>query len=278
MTNLRCTTDHHAVSPLNIRPVESGIIPDHFSTSWKTYPAHQDLSKRARPTPAVVRRKGKRKTNIRSPRSMPAHCRAGKSGGWSALCCERSFNHTSLVGIVISTDRPKSVRNHYVIEVFDGVCELSLCFLDFSVGVGAFVLELSLICSFFHDNISSFLDLSFSKKKTAFAAGLDYLNLKQYISLLLWHFIRVLKYLLSTFLLYTPHCHMIWSKQKCCLWSTGVSTESQNLTSVLHLRQDFLATRNMTRIDVGLARSYVKLLLSSWKTYMCNLMAWYINK
>ena len=89
---------------------------------------------------------------------------------------------------------------------------------------------------------------------------------------------RVLKYLLSTFLLYTPHCHMILSKQKCCLWSTGVSTESQNLTSVLHLRQDFLATRNMTRIDVGLARSYVKLLLSSWKTYMCSLMAWYINK
>ena len=89
---------------------------------------------------------------------------------------------------------------------------------------------------------------------------------------------RVLKYLLSTFLLYTPHCHMIWSKQKCCLWSTGVSTESQNLTSVLHLRQDFLAIRNMTRIDVGLARSYVKLLLSSWKTYMYNLMAWNINK
>ena len=89
---------------------------------------------------------------------------------------------------------------------------------------------------------------------------------------------RVLKYLLSTFLLYTPHCHMILLKQKCCLWSTGVSTESQKLTSVLHLRQGFfLATRNMTRIDVGLARIYVKLLLS-WKTYMCNLMAWYINK
>ena len=33
-----------------------------------------------------------------------------------------------------------------------------------------------------------------------------------------------------------------------------------------------------SRIDVGLARSYLKLLLSSWKTYMCNLMAWYINK
>ena len=89
---------------------------------------------------------------------------------------------------------------------------------------------------------------------------------------------RVLKYLLSIFLLYTPHCHMILSKQKCCLWSTGVSTGSQNLTSVLHLRQDSLATRHMTRIDAGLARSYAKLLLSPWKTYMCNLMAWYINK
>ena len=32
MTNLRCTADHHAVPPLNIQPVESGIIPDHFST------------------------------------------------------------------------------------------------------------------------------------------------------------------------------------------------------------------------------------------------------
>ena len=29
------------------------------------------------------------------------------------------------------------------------------------------------------------------------------------------------------------------------------STEIQNLTSVLYLRQDFLATRNMTRIDVN---------------------------
>ena len=88
----------------------------------------------------------------------------------------------------------------------------------------------------------------------------------------------VLRYLLSTFLLYTPHCHMILSKQKCCLLSTGVSTESQKRTSVLQLRRGFLATRNMTRINFGLARSYVKLLLPLWKTYMCNLMAWYINK
>ena len=29
----------------------------------------------------------------------------------------------------------------------------------------------------------------------------------------------------------------------------------------------------MTRINVGLALSYVKFILSSWKTYMCNLKA-----
>ena len=36
----------------------------------------------------------------------------------------------------------------------------------------------------------------------------------------------VLRYLLSTLLLYIHHCHMILSKQKCCLLSTCVSTES----------------------------------------------------
>ena len=40
------------------------------------------------------------------------------------------------------TDRPKSVRNRCVIEVFG-------CFLDFSVGVGAFVIGLSQISFFF---------------------------------------------------------------------------------------------------------------------------------
>ena len=50
------------------------------------------------------------------------------------------------------------------------------------------------------------------------------------------------------------------------------------LTSVRQLRRDFSPTRNMTRMHVGLALSYVKLLLSSWKIYMCNLMAWYTNK
>ena len=89
---------------------------------------------------------------------------------------------------------------------------------------------------------------------------------------------RVLKYLLSIFLLYTHPCRMISSKQKCCLLLNGVSTESQKLTSVRQLRRDFSPTRNMTRMHVGLALSYVKLLLSSWKIYMCNLMAWYTNK
>ena len=67
---------------------------------------------------------------------------------------------------------------------------------------------------------------------------------------------------------------MILPKQKCCLLLAGVSTESLKHTSVLQTKRAFLATRSMTRINVGLALRYVKLLLSSWKTYMCNLKAW----
>ena len=37
--------------------------------------------------------------------------------------------------VVTLTDRPKSVRNRCVIEVFGGVVVLSFCFLEFSVGV-----------------------------------------------------------------------------------------------------------------------------------------------
>ena len=87
----------------------------------------------------------------------------------------------------------------------------------------------------------------------------------------------VLRYLLSTFLLYytsLPHDLI-----KARLLSSCQVVFQQRVKNVpLYFRQSFLATRNMTRINVGLARSYVKLLLSSWKTYMCNLMAWYINK
>ena len=59
------------------------------------------------------------------------------------------FNHTSLVAIVTLTDRPKSVCNRCVIEVFGGVFMLSRCVFDFSVGVGAFVIGLSQISSLF---------------------------------------------------------------------------------------------------------------------------------
>ena len=57
------------------------------------------------------------------------------------------------MAIVTPTDRPKSVRNRCVIEVFGGVCVLSRCFLGFSVGVGAFVIGLSLVSSFFTQEI-----------------------------------------------------------------------------------------------------------------------------
>ena len=58
-------------------------------------------------------------------------------------------NHTSWVAVNTPTDRPKSVRNRCVIELFCGVvCVVSLPFW-LSVGVGAFVIGLSQISSFF---------------------------------------------------------------------------------------------------------------------------------
>ena len=57
------------------------------------------------------------------------------------------------MAIVTPADRPKSVRNRCVIEVFGGVFVLSHCFLDFSVGVGAFVIGLSQISFFSHNLI-----------------------------------------------------------------------------------------------------------------------------
>ena len=53
--------------------------------------------------------------------------------------------------VVTLTYRPKSVRNHCVIEVFIGVFVLSRCFLDFSVGIGFFVIGLSQISFLFSD-------------------------------------------------------------------------------------------------------------------------------
>ena len=51
--------------------------------------------------------------------------------------------------VATQTDRPKSVRNRCVIGSFGGVVVLSRSFLDFSVGVGAFVIGMSQISSFF---------------------------------------------------------------------------------------------------------------------------------
>ena len=53
------------------------------------------------------------------------------------------------MAIITPTDRPKSVRNRCVIEEFGGAFVFSRCFLDFSVGVGVFVIGLSQIFSFF---------------------------------------------------------------------------------------------------------------------------------
>ena len=53
------------------------------------------------------------------------------------------------MAVVTPTDRPKSVRNRCVSEVFGGVFVLSCCILDFSVGVGAFIIGLSQISYFF---------------------------------------------------------------------------------------------------------------------------------
>ena len=52
--------------------------------------------------------------------------------GWDPV---NRFNHTSWLAIVTPTDRPKSVRNRCVIEVFGGVY-VSCCFLGFTVGKG----------------------------------------------------------------------------------------------------------------------------------------------
>ena len=60
-------------------------------------------------------------------------------GRWA----RKPVNHTSWVAVVTPTDRPKSVRNRCLIELFCGV----VCVV--SVGVGAFVIGLSQISSFF---------------------------------------------------------------------------------------------------------------------------------
>ena len=57
-------------------------------------------------------------------------------------------NHTSWVAVVTPTDRPKSVRNCCLIELFCSVVCVVICPFDISVGVGTFVIGLGQISSF----------------------------------------------------------------------------------------------------------------------------------
>ena len=69
-------------------------------------------------------------------------------GRWA----RKPVNHTSWVALVTPTDRPKSVRNRCLIELFCGVVCVVTCPFAITVGVGAFVIGLG--------QISSFLSLS----------------------------------------------------------------------------------------------------------------------
>ena len=61
----------------------------------------------------------------------------------------KPVNHTIWMTVVTPPDRPKSVRNRYVIKLFGDVFVLSCCPFDISVGIRAFVIGLSHISSFF---------------------------------------------------------------------------------------------------------------------------------
>ena len=60
--------------------------------------------------------------------------------GWDPV---NRFNHASWVTLVSPTDRHKPVSIRYVIEVFGHVCMLPRSILEFSVGVGLFVIKLN---------------------------------------------------------------------------------------------------------------------------------------
>ena len=47
------------------------------------------------------------------------------------LGSRKQVYHNSWVAIVTQTDRPKSVRNRCVVEVFGGVCVCQVAFLGF---------------------------------------------------------------------------------------------------------------------------------------------------
>ena len=69
------------------------------------------------------------------------------AGSWKVRRVKR-LNHTSWVAVVTPTDVPKSIRNCCVISLLCGVVCIA-CPFDSSAGVGAFVIGLSQISSFF---------------------------------------------------------------------------------------------------------------------------------
>ena len=74
-------------------------------------------------------------------------------GKWA----RKPVNHTSWVALVTPTDRPKSVHNRCLIELFCSVVYVVTCPFDNSIGVGAFVIG--------QGQISSFLSSTFSTCK-----------------------------------------------------------------------------------------------------------------
>ena len=62
--------------------------------------------------------------------------------------------HHAIVICYYITCLPKSVRNRSVIDLFVALFVLSFCPFDISVGVGAFVIGLSQISSFFSSLIN----------------------------------------------------------------------------------------------------------------------------
>ena len=83
------------------------------------------------------------------------------------------------MAIVTHTNRLDSVRNSCVIEVFSEVFVLSGCFLDLSVGLGALVIALSQISSFFLKfklNFKIYVSLPFEKEQ-----GYRFIHVDRYV-------------------------------------------------------------------------------------------------
>ena len=77
--------------------------------------------------------------------------------------------------------------------------------------------------------------------------------------------------------LYTPLPHDLFKAKVLSLVNCCFNRESKTYLCTSDTA-GFSAIRSMTPTNVGLALSYVKLLLFSWKTDMCNLKALFINK